>query len=96
MFDARRFHIKTGKGSCIVKDKKVLNFYLLSEEEVSEVEKIAPLLSELPPSIDFCYLETENFKFGALRYEEQFVVFPVRTDSITEIIQMKGVVRNEG
>ncbi|MFN3384494.1 MAG: hypothetical protein ACK401_06320 [Archaeoglobaceae archaeon] len=96
MFDARRFHIKTGKGSCIVKDKKVLNFYLLSEEEVSEVEKIAPLLSELPASIDLCYLETEKFKFGALRFKDQFVVFPVRTGSITEIIQMRSVVQNEG
>lgn len=96
MFDARKFHSKTGKGSCIVKDKKIQESYLLSEEEILEVEKIAPMISELPLSIDFGYVETEKSKFGILRFEDYFVVFPVRTENISEIIRARSVMQNGG
>lgn len=96
MFDVRRFHSATGKGSCIVKDKKVLGYYLLSEEEISEIEKIVPLLSQIPSGIELGYLETGKFKFGLLRFQDYVVVFPVRTENIAEIVRMKSVVQNGG
>ncbi|MEM0202877.1 MAG: hypothetical protein QXO16_00730 [Archaeoglobaceae archaeon] len=96
MFDARKFHFTTGKGSCIVKDNKVLEFYLLSEEEVSEVEKIVPLLFELPPSTEIGYVETEKFKFGVIKFQDYFVVFPARTENIAEIMRIRSVMRNGG
>lgn len=96
MFDAKKFHSTTGKGSCTVKDKKLLNCYLLSEEEVSEIEKIIPAISELPSDVDFGYLETEKSRFGILRFEDLLVLFPVRTENIQEIARLRRVVQNEG
>lgn len=96
MFDAKKFHFTTGKGSCVVKNNIVLESYLLSEEEVFAVEKIIPLLGEIPQSIDFGYLETETFKFGIIRLQDLLVVFPVRTESLAEIMKIRSVMLDGG
>lgn len=92
MFDARKFHFVTGRGSCVVKNNKILQSYLLSEEEILAVEKITPIISELPKDIDFGYVEIGAYRFGLFRIQDSFVVFPLRTENISEIVRIRSVV----
>uniref|UniRef100_A0A7J2THD5 Uncharacterized protein n=1 Tax=Archaeoglobus fulgidus TaxID=2234 RepID=A0A7J2THD5_ARCFL len=91
MLDPKKFHFKTGHGSCIVRHGKILDFYLMSEEELAAVEKMLKIFSELLEDIEFGYLEKNDFKFAFFRYGEDFLVFPVREENLAEIQKLRGV-----
>ncbi|MCS7144405.1 MAG: hypothetical protein NZ879_05220 [Archaeoglobaceae archaeon] len=93
MPDPRDFYSKVGSGVCVVKEGKILETYLLAEEELQKIEKISSLVSTFPKDFDIGILEfSENNRFGIFRIEDYFLIFPVRTENIAEIIRKREVI----
>ncbi len=93
MVDPRDFYTKFGSGVCVIKDGKILVTYLLCEDEIQKIEKISSLISALPKDFDTGIVDfDENNRFGVFRVGETFLVFPVRTDNIAEIIQKREII----
>jgi len=41
MFDLRKFHSQTKLGACLINQGKISDSYLMSEEEISVIEKFS-------------------------------------------------------
>lgn len=93
MLNPRDFYSKVGSGVCIIKEGKMLERYLLGEEEIQKIEKISSLVSNFPKDFDTGIVEfAENFRFAIYRMEDYFLVFPVRTDNIAEIMRKREMI----
>jgi len=90
MFDLRKFHSKTKLGACIVKQGKIFDSYLMSEEEISIIEKILGIFSELG-DVELGYIEKDDFKFAFFKFGDDFLVFTVKSENIAEIQRIRGV-----
>ncbi|MEM1579177.1 MAG: hypothetical protein QXN34_07475 [Archaeoglobaceae archaeon] len=93
--DVKKLYSKLGSGLSIVAGGEIVEVYLLSEEEVAFIEKIANVLPELPEEFEFGFVEFENYKFGIFKLEGSYLVFPVKTENLGEIIRKKGVIRDD-
>jgi len=93
MVSARDFYSKTGRGVCLIKDGKIVETYLLGEEEVIKIERIFSALSAFPPDFETGIVEfDENSKFGIFRISDYLLIFPVRTENFADIIRIRGTI----
>ncbi|MEM2727365.1 MAG: hypothetical protein QXV61_03805 [Archaeoglobaceae archaeon] len=93
MPDTRDFYSKIGTGVCVVKEGKILETYLLGEDELKKIEKISSLVSGFPKDFDTGIIEFgENIRFGIFKIEDYFLIFPVRTDNVAEIVRKREVI----
>lgn len=82
---------KLGTGFCIVKEGKILETYLLSTSEIPNIEELAKITPEFPEDFEVGILEFDiKSRFGAIKMEDKFIIFPVKTDNIGEILKKKG------
>ncbi|MEG9193924.1 MAG: hypothetical protein HA489_05415 [Archaeoglobales archaeon] len=93
MVNAREFYSKFGVGVCVIRDGKILETYLLGEDEIQKIEKISSVITTFPKDFDTGVIDFgENIRFGVFRVGETFLVFPVRTDNIAEIVRKREVI----
>ncbi|MCX8172502.1 MAG: hypothetical protein N3D09_02675 [Archaeoglobaceae archaeon] len=93
MITTREFYSKTGSGACIVKEGKILETYLLGEEDLRNIEKISSLVSNFPKDFDAGIIEFgEKSRFGIFKVEDHFLIFPVRTENVAEIIRRREII----
>lgn len=93
MPDTREFYSKVGSGVCVVKEGKILESYLLGEDELQKIEKISSITSNFPKDFDTGIIEfNENIRFGIFRLEDYFLIFPARTENIAEIIRKREII----
>lgn len=93
MLNTREFYSRFGSGVCIVKEGKILETYLLGEEEIQKIEKICPVVSNFPKDFEAGIVEFgENARFAIFRTEDFFLIFPARTDNIAEIMRKRETI----
>lgn len=93
MLDMGKIYSKLGSGFCVVKEGKILENYLLSDSEIEWIKKLLPLTDFFPKDFDLGILEFDmNNRFGVFKIEDQFLLFPVRTDNLGEIMKKKGAI----
>lgn len=95
MVDVKKLYSKLGSGICVVEGGKIAQVYLLSEEEVLLIEKIAKILPDLPEDFEFGFVEFENNRFSIFKVERNYLVFPAKTENLAELIRKKEVILNE-
>jgi hypothetical protein len=71
-----------GTGSCLVKDGEIIESYLLSDEEVKLIEKIAKVTPFLPEKFKVGFFEHEGGRIIAIKHGEVFICFPARSDNV--------------
>ncbi|MEM0215522.1 MAG: hypothetical protein QW384_06020 [Archaeoglobaceae archaeon] len=93
MLNTREFYSKLGSGVCVVKEGKILETYLLGEEEIQKIEKISSVVSNFPKDFETGIVEFgENSRFAVFRMEDFFLIFPVRTDNVAEIMRKREMI----
>ncbi|TDA25860.1 MAG: hypothetical protein DSO01_06745 [Archaeoglobi archaeon] len=90
MFDLRKFHSQTKLGACLINQGKISDSYLMSEEEISVIEKILGIFSELG-DVELGYIEKDGFRFAFFKFGDDFLVFPVKSENIAEIRRIRDV-----
>lgn len=71
-----------GIGSCLIKDGEIVESYLLSDEELNLIEKIAKVTAYLPEKFKIGFFEHEGGKLILIKHGEDFICFPARSDNV--------------
>ncbi|WP_456329668.1 hypothetical protein [Archaeoglobus sp.] len=71
-----------GIGSCFIKNGEVVDSYLLSDEELGFIKKIAKVTIQLPEKFKIGFFEHEEGKAIVLKHGEGFICFPARSDNV--------------
>lgn len=93
MLGAPEIYSKLGSGFCLVKEGKISESYLLSDSEIERIKKISPLTVFFPEDFEIGILELDiESRYAFIRLKDGFLLFPVRTENIGEIVKKKGVI----
>ncbi|MCS7130307.1 MAG: hypothetical protein NZ872_02690 [Archaeoglobaceae archaeon] len=92
MPNSTEIYSKLGTGFCIVKEGKILEIYLLDNSEIQKIEKLTKITMTLPEDFEAGVLELDiKNRFGVIKMEDKFVLFPAKSDNVGEILRKKGV-----
>ncbi|WP_202318357.1 hypothetical protein [Archaeoglobus neptunius] len=83
----KKIYSATGHGACIIKDGKIADVYLLSDEEVELMEKFCNITSILPEKFRMGVFTYDDTKVVILRNGSEFICFPTKKENIMEIIR---------
>jgi len=78
----RKIYSVLGRGSCIIKNGEITESYLLSEEELEFIKKIAPVTADLPEKFKIGYFEGDGGKVVVLKHKSFFICFPAKSDNV--------------
>ncbi len=87
----KKIYTQLGHGVCRVKDGEIAESYLLSDEEVEFIKEIAKLTTILPEKFKLGVFEHEKGKVVILRYGEEFICFPAKSENVMELIKKAEV-----
>ena len=86
MANLKLFHSETGLRACHILDGEIIDSYLLTDEELSRIVDLNPLLDFLSDDFTIGVVENENGeKYCIIKIEDGFLISPVHTDNIGEI-----------
>jgi hypothetical protein len=83
MENLRELYSRTGFRACLVSGEKVIDEFLLTEEEKQDVSKLIPVLKSFPVGFKIGVVEFDGKKFGIAK-TNGFVVVPLRDENIGE------------
>ena len=87
MVNLQEIFEKSGLRSCLVIGAKIAEEYLLTEDEKRKIENVIPALLALPLEFTYGFAELKDtLKLGVVRIEDDnFIVFPTRSDNVGEL-----------
>jgi len=86
MIDLKYFHDTIGLRSCCISNEKIVDNFLLSDEELKDIQNLTPLLGLLPQDFMVGVVEIESCKkYCVFKVEDNFVIAPVSTDNIGDL-----------
>jgi len=88
MVDLRKLHESTGLRSCLVENGKVVDSYLLTDDELDCISKIISVMDILPPSFEFGIFNIREIGCCVMKVkngEIKFVISPVTGGNIGEL-----------
>ncbi len=87
MMDLREIYSRTGVGACIISGGRVVDAYLLSDNEKDVAEELAPLTLYFPENFRFAVLEAGDLRFGVVKIRDVYLLMPVRTANYFEFFR---------
>jgi hypothetical protein len=86
MVNLKQFHSKTGLRTCYISNGKIIDSYLLTDEELNKITDLSSFLDSLPEGFTIGVVEIESGeKYCIVKAEEGFLVSPVDTENIGEL-----------
>ncbi len=87
MVNLKDIYLKTGMGVCLIENGRVVDHYLISDEDLKLISEFCFLTSHLPENFKLGIFEHENGRFAILKYQNSLLGFPVRKDNFMELIK---------
>lgn len=86
MVNLKKIFERSGLRTCLIREDKIVDQYLLSEEEKERAENLIPSLNSLPMDFTYGFVEfKDGSRLGIVKSNDNFVVFPTRRDNVGEL-----------
>ncbi len=86
MINLKQLHSITGLRVCCVSHGKIVDSYLLTNEEINKINNLGSLINSLPENFVIGIIETnEKERFCIIKAKECFFISPIETENIGEV-----------